>query len=64
MTRAEKICRAIEHLWDCCEEIKENGRCGSGCPMHTTCLDETSFVEVADLIYEENVTNFIRYAEG
>lgn len=64
MSREEKICKAVDDMWACCERVKEIGKCNADCPMHTTCLEDASFVEVADLLYEENVRNFIEYAEG
>ena len=64
MSRAEKICRAFEDLLDCCEEIKDSGKCGSECPMKTLCLEENDGLTIADLIHTEIVTDFIEYAEN
>ena len=61
--KAKKICDAIEVLLDACCEIKDQGKCGSKCPMKTLCLEETTFLEVADLLHSEKVEAFIKKAE-
>lgn len=62
MTRAEKICKALEDLWMCCEEIRNTSCCGD-CPLKYTCLMDTPLVEVADLLSSKSIDEFIEYAE-
>lgn len=64
MKRAKEIADAVEELWDYCETIKENGKCGEHCPMSHLCLEETPFVEIADLLHSELVERMITTAEA
>ena len=63
MSKAEKICKALEDMWMCCEEIRNSGKCDN-CPMKYLCLMDTPLVEVADLLSSETATEFIEYAEN
>lgn len=65
MAVENKIVKAIEELMACCEKMKEADMCNSdSCPMHNLCLEDTSFIEVADLLHSEKVREFINAAEN
>ena len=65
MSRENKIVHALEDMLSCCQRMKEYGRCNSDdCPMSGLCLEDTSFLEVADLLYSERVKEFIEAAEN
>lgn len=64
MKDTKKICDAIEVMLDACAEIKDSGKCNSrDCPMFSLCLEETSFIEVADLLYSEKAEEFLKVAD-
>lgn len=62
MSKAEKIVKALEDLYNCCIEIKDCGRCDD-CPMKSLCLEDNDVITVADLLSTETVTEFIKFAE-
>lgn len=62
--RAEIVSKVFELLWDACDIIKENDRCGD-CPRKHTCLEDREFsiIEYADLVGADAWDEFIEFAD-
>ena len=59
---ASKIVSIFEGLATVCEGIKEFGAC-SECPLKYICLDDTSTLDLADLLSEATWSEFLEYAK-
>ena len=62
--RAEIVSKVFELLWDACDIIKSNDRCGE-CPRKHTCLEDREFsiIEYADLVGADAWDEFIEFAD-
>lgn len=61
MTDSKTIVKSIEDLMEACWYIRDQEACG-GCPIFGICLKDSSFEEVADLLGEGSIKDFVRYA--
>lgn len=61
MIESKTIVKSISELIEACWFIKDNEACGD-CPIFGICLNDTPFEEVADLLGEGSIRDFLKYA--
>lgn len=64
MLDSKTIVKSIEELFDACAFVREDCEACGDCPIYGICLEDTSFVEVADLLSEGSIKDFLKYAYG
>lgn len=55
--------RALFEMWDACYDIQDEGACDY-CPLIGTCLQDSTFDEVADSVTAYRIKEFMKVAES
>lgn len=58
------IAKSVADLFDTCAYVREDCEACGDCPLSGICLEYTPFLDVADLLYEGSVKDFMKYAYG
>lgn len=58
------IAKAVEELMEACWYVSEECEACGDCPLFGICLNDSSFEEVADLLGEGTVKDFLKFAYG
>lgn len=64
MTDNKTICKSIADLMEACWFIREDCEACGDCPIDGICLADTTFEQVADLLGEGSIKDFLKYAYG